>query len=89
MYSILVVDDSYTTRQIEKSILEMENYTIDTAENGIDALNKMKKTYYNLIIFDIKMPQMDGFSLVRNMMDSEWRLGLYLICLLKRLLFPG
>jgi len=65
-YSILVVDDSYTTRQIEKSILEMEKYLVGTAENGIDALEKLKNNYYDLIIFDIKMPQMDGFSLARN-----------------------
>lgn len=65
-YSILIVDDSYTTRQIEKSILKTDNYIIDTSSNGIEALEKMKANFYNLVIFDIKMPQMDGFSLARN-----------------------
>lgn len=68
---ILVVDDSHTTREIEKSILELDNYNVDLAEDGIDALDKLKKQYYHLIITDIKMPRMDGITLIENLRRQE------------------
>ncbi len=65
-YRILVVDDSYTTRQIEKTILETEGYLVETANDGIDALDKLKMRHYDAIVTDIKMPRMDGFVLIEN-----------------------
>lgn len=63
---ILVVDDSYTTRQIEKTILETEGYLVETANDGIEALDKLKMKHYDAIVTDIKMPRMDGFVLIEN-----------------------
>jgi two-component system chemotaxis sensor kinase CheA len=68
---ILVVDDSYTTREIEKSILELENYNVTTAVDGIDGLEKLKEQRYDLIITDIHMPRMDGLTLVENLRKDE------------------
>lgn len=69
---ILVVDDSLSTREIEKSILVAENYSVDIAVDGIDGLNRAKKLDYNLIVTDISMPRMDGYTMVENLrkMDS-------------------
>ena len=71
IYSALVVDDSHTTRNIEKIILESENYAVDTACDGIEALEKLKTRHFDLVITDIKMPRMDGFVLLHNMRHSE------------------
>ena len=70
-YSILVVDDSYTTRQIEQTILSVEDYLVDTAVDGIDALEKLKNKKYDIIVTDIKMPRMDGCVLIENIRRQE------------------
>ena len=60
---ILVVDDSVNTSEIEKRILETYGYHVDVAYDGVDALEKLEHTAYDLIITDIEMPRMDGFTL--------------------------
>ena len=69
--SVLVVDDSHTTRNIEKIILEQENYKVSAACDGIEALEKMKSGNFDLVVTDIKMPRMDGFDLLHNMRHTE------------------
>ena len=64
--SILVVDDSLPTREIEGEILQMEGYHVDTAADGVEALDKAKNTRYDLICTDLNMPLMDGFMLTEN-----------------------
>lgn len=64
---ILVVDDSQTTREIEKSILEIENYQVATAVDGIDGLEHLREGKYHLIVTDINMPRMDGLTFVENL----------------------
>ena len=69
--SILVVDDSLPTREIEKDILQSEGYLVDTAANGAEALKAAKNKHYDLICTDINMPVMDGFMLVENIKKNE------------------
>lgn len=64
---ILVVDDSVNTREIERGILEAHGYQVDTAEDGIEALEKTRETIYDLIVTDVEMPRMDGFSLTESL----------------------
>ena len=68
---ILVVDDSLNTREILKSILEMENYIVYTAVDGIDALTKVKQKPFKLIITDINMPKMNGITFIDNLKREE------------------
>jgi DNA-binding NtrC family response regulator len=63
--SILVVDDEEMLRDILAGILAKEGYTIDMAENGEDALEKLRNKRYDLLISDIKMPRMNGFELLK------------------------
>jgi len=65
--NILVVDDSINTREIEKSILEAYGYKVNLASDGMDALEKAKEFAYDLIITDVEMPRMDGFSLTEKL----------------------
>ena len=64
---ILVVDDSDTTRQIEKTILEGAGFLVDTAYDGLDGLDKAKSKVYDLILTDKDMPRMTGLVLLDNL----------------------
>lgn len=59
---ILLVEDSLANQAVIKSILLKDKHTIDIANNGIEALEKTKKTPYQLILMDISMPIMDGLE---------------------------
>jgi two-component system, chemotaxis family, sensor kinase CheA len=61
---ILVVDDSITTRELERSILEAQGYQVELADDGTIALDMLNRNnYYNLVITDVEMPNMNGFEL--------------------------
>jgi two-component system chemotaxis sensor kinase CheA len=62
---ILVVDDSITSRSLEKSILEAHGYRVRTAVDGLEALELLRAEKADLIITDVQMPRMDGFGLVK------------------------
>ena len=68
---ILVVEDAFSTRELEKSILLTHGYLVDTAIDGLDALDRMTGTKYDLIVSDIEMPRMDGFELCRTLKKKE------------------
>jgi two-component system chemotaxis sensor kinase CheA len=61
---ILVVDDSFTTRTLERSILEAHGYRVSVAVDGVEALAQLRSEAVDLVISDIQMPRMDGFTLV-------------------------
>lgn len=65
--TILVVDDSITTRTLEKSILEAQGYRVLLSVDGIDALNVLRSdgAMVDLVIADVEMPRMDGFGLLQ------------------------
>ncbi len=68
---ILIVDDSVTTRTLEKTILESQGYEVYMAVDGLDALDLMETTDIDLVVADIQMPKMDGFTLIEEMKKSE------------------
>ena len=61
---ILVVDDSITSRSLERSILEAHGYRVRVAVDGQEALELLRAEKADLIITDIQMPRLDGFGLV-------------------------
>jgi len=67
----LVVDDSLTVRIYHSSLLRSFGYEVDTAENGLEALEMAMKKRYDLILSDINMPVMDGFEFVRKLRKLE------------------
>ena len=64
---ILIVDDSATTIEVEKSILEGAGYLVDDAFDGLDALEKAKSRHYDLVLTDHEMPRMTGLVLLDNL----------------------
>lgn len=61
--SILVVEDSITSRTLLKNILEAAGYRVTTAVDGIDAYTALKTGSFDLVVSDVEMPRMDGFDL--------------------------
>jgi two-component system chemotaxis sensor kinase CheA len=68
---ILVVDDVISTRELERSILEARGYRVETAVDGFDALEKIMKTPFDLVISDVQMPRMDGFQFCGELKKNE------------------
>jgi two-component system nitrogen regulation response regulator NtrX len=62
MAKILIVDDEASIRNTLREILEFEKYDVDEANDGIQCLGKLKKSKYDVVIMDIKMPKMDGME---------------------------
>jgi two-component system chemotaxis sensor kinase CheA len=63
---VLVVDDSLTTRMLERSILESAGYEVETAASAEEALAKARDTRYGLFLVDVEMPGMDGFTFIEQ-----------------------
>ena len=68
---ILVVDDSVTTRSIEKSILEHNGYRVSVAVDGREGWDFLQTQTVDLVISDIEMPVMDGLEFTRRIKESE------------------
>jgi two-component system chemotaxis sensor kinase CheA len=69
---ILVVDDSITTRTLEKNILEAAGYLVRLATDGQEALSEISSAGVpDLIVTDVAMPRMNGFELTRHIKDDE------------------
>ncbi len=71
MAKILVVDDERAIRNTLKEILEFEGYSVDLAEDGKQALEKVGKDQYDLIYSDVKMPGMDGIEFLEEIRKIE------------------
>ena len=66
MYHILVVDDESRIRAIIRKYAEFEGHRVTEATDGMDAVYKCRETTFDMIIMDIMMPELDGFSACRE-----------------------
>ena len=66
MYRILIVDDEAKIREVLAEYAEFEGFASDQAADGIEAVNKCKNEDYDLILMDIMMPKLDGYSAVKE-----------------------
>lgn len=66
MYHILVVDDESRIRSIIKKYAEFEGYTVTEAADGMEAVHLCRSQIFDIIIMDIMMPELDGFSACRE-----------------------
>ena len=79
MFRILIVDDNKHTRRLFKAVLENENYTVFTAENGIDALCVMDEEHIDLVVLDIMMPEMDGYEFTKILRENQNNLPILMV----------
>ncbi|MCF6352056.1 MAG: sigma-54 dependent transcriptional regulator [Cyclobacteriaceae bacterium] len=70
MPSILIVDDEKSIRFALREILEDENYTVDEAQDGVEALKKLSNANFDAVLSDIKMPKMDGITLLEKAIEQ-------------------
>ena len=68
---ILVVDDEKSMRDTLHIMLEKEGFNVDTAFNGLDALEKFKKGHYDLVLTDLKMPEYNGIKLIEEITSQS------------------
>lgn len=66
MSKLLVVDDEFRIRQIIRKYAEFEGHTVEEATDGMAAIEICRKNKYDLIIMDVMMPELDGFSACRE-----------------------
>lgn len=71
MAKILVIDDERPIRNTMKDILEFEKHHVETAEDGMKALEILKTASFDLIFSDIKMPEMDGIELLAKIRETN------------------
>lgn len=69
--SVLVVDDSFTARTLQKSILETAGYDVQIAVDGEQALSVLRANSVDAVVTDVQMPRMDGFQLLAEMKKDE------------------
>ncbi len=69
--SILVVEDSITSRMLLKNILESAGYQVTTSVDGADAWSSLKTQRFDLVVSDIEMPRMNGFELTTSIRSDE------------------
>ena len=79
MFRILVTEEDHAIRTLITTKLKQENYTIYTAENGEEALSVMEKHQVDLLISDIMMPVMDGYSIVKALRETKHTLPILMI----------
>ncbi|OIR00928.1 gliding motility regulatory protein [mine drainage metagenome] len=75
-HSILVVEDSITSRALLKNILESAGYQVTTAVDGLDAYTTLKTGAFDLVVSDVEMPRMDGFDLTARVRADKQLAGL-------------
>ena len=62
---VLVVDDSITVREVERSLLSLQGYAVDVAVDGVEGWNALRTGDYDLVVTDVDMPRMHGIALVK------------------------
>ncbi len=69
---ILVVDDSKTIRNLLAFVMKAEGFKVTTAEDGLDGLEKLYNgVEVDLIISDVNMPRMDGFTFIKTLREQD------------------
>jgi len=76
---ILVVDDERVIIRSCELVLKAEGYDIEGASSGRDAILKMEKNSYNLVLTDLNMPEMDGITLIRWLRQNRPEIGIVIL----------
>ncbi|MCC6743259.1 MAG: sigma-54-dependent Fis family transcriptional regulator, partial [Acidobacteria bacterium] len=71
MHRLLIVDDEQSMRELLEHVMTRDGYAVETAENGLQAVNLMKERSFDLVISDIQMPDMTGIELLEHVRNSS------------------
>lgn len=81
MKKVLIADDTESSREILRTVLESVGYAVTEAANGLEALERARQERPDLIILDLHMPRMDGFIAVRQLRADPDFAGIPVIAL--------
>ena len=70
-YSVLVVDDEEHTRLGYAEVLRIDGYDVDVAQNGAEGLKKAERKEYQVIVTDLRMPEMDGMTFIEKLRNFD------------------
>jgi len=79
MSKILIIDDERSIRNTLKDILSYENYQVSLAENGMEAIKMVDANEYDVILCDIKMPEMDGLEVLEKLQEIAFDVPVIMI----------
>ncbi len=71
MKKILIVEDDSSIAELQKDYLELSGFEVTICTDGVEGLNAIKKNDFNLIILDVMLPKLDGFSILRNIQEDK------------------
>ncbi len=71
MKKVLIADDKATSRELVRTVLEKEGYSVVEAADGIEALENARSAEPDMIILDLQMPGLDGFSVLEELRKDE------------------
>src|SRR5271157_3747898 len=67
---ILIVDDEPAVRNAFSKVLEVEGFSVTEASGGKEALSILAKSHHDIVLLDLKMPEMDGISVLKEIMKT-------------------
>jgi DNA-binding NtrC family response regulator len=76
---ILVADDEEAVREVLKSFFQRKDYEVDTAKEGREAIEKLGSYKPDILLLDLKMPDMDGEEVLRYIDDNGIKVGVIII----------
>jgi len=79
VFRILVADDDKHTRRLLQAVLEAENYTVFTAEDGKQALEMLEREHIDLVVLDVMMPNMDGYTFTQTLRAADNNLPILMV----------
>ena len=79
MFHILVVEDDKNLRRLMETVLTQNGYHVSCAADGQEALDLLESVYADLIISDIMMPNLDGYSLTRDLRDANYEIPVLMV----------
>ncbi|KDE56138.1 chemotaxis protein CheW [Methanoculleus sp. MH98A] len=85
---VMVVEDSVTSRALLQAVLEGAGYQVETAVNGIDAFARLKQHEFDMVVSDVDMPRMNGFTLTEKIRAEGGHLAGILVVLVTSLDSP-
>jgi DNA-binding NtrC family response regulator len=68
---ILIIDDDENIRKVLQTILEDEGYTIETADTAMKGIERSEKTFCNLALIDVRLPDMEGIELLTKLRETK------------------
>ena len=76
---IIVVDDELSIRESLRGWLQQDGYQVDTAADGLAALAKAQESHYDIMLIDVKMPKMDGLTLLKKIKETDSDIGIVMM----------